>query len=91
MEAYQILHIPTGEYLTSKNRNGEPVLVSDIESANKLIQSIINHVSYCNGAPISDFYIQQYDSITLNYIEEFDTIKITTLATNPKPRILSIS
>ena len=90
MEIYQILHIPTGEYLTSVNRNGKPVLCADEECAKKIIYSVVMHTAYVGGAPISDYFVNSLEKQEF-CLEEFDTISTTApVFQYPKPRILSL-
>lgn len=58
-EAFQILHIPSGCYISSKNREAynNAVVFADLKSAEAMIQYIITQQEYMFGAPSRDFYI----------------------------------
>lgn len=92
MEIYQVLHIPTGNYISSQNRNGQSVLFADEQSARKMIYSVVMHTSYIGGAPLTDFSVGNLDTNQDFCIEEFDCITTTPTSFGyPKPRILSLS
>ena len=92
MEVFQVLHIPTGEYVNSKNRGGQSVLFADEFSAKKMICSIVLHTSYVGGAPLTDFKVGNLEATQTFCTEEFDCVQIAPLKPSyPAPRILSLS
>lgn len=91
MEAYQVLHIPTGEYVSSKNRANNSVLFSDAASAQKMIYDIVNHKSYICGAPLEDYLIGPTSATQEFYSEEFECIPVNALALYPPPRLLTLA
>lgn len=91
MKVFQVLHIPTGEYLVSKNRGGQSVLFADEASAQKMIANIVMHAPYVQGAPLTDYKLGPLEATQAFCLEEFDCIASTTTLRYPAPRILSFS
>ena len=92
MEAYQVLHIPTGDYITSTNRNGDSVLFANEESAKKMIFNLIQHTSYIGGAPISDYTIGALSASQEFCFEEFECISVGLAPYYyTTPKLLSLS
>lgn len=69
-EAFQILHIPSGNYVSSKNRenNNNSVIFANEETAQVMISYIVNQKEYIFGAPITDFSIGDI-SVTQSFVE----------------------
>lgn len=92
MEIFQIVHIPTGEFLASKNRHGKAVLFANEASAKRMIANIVMHVPYVQGAPLSDYSIGSIEVTQSFCTEEFECIPLrATTPTYPAPRLLSLS
>lgn len=93
MNIVQILYIPTGDYVVSRNRpvNNNSVLFANIASAEKMVSSIVNHTAYIGGAPLNDFSVGAMPVSTQFYAEEFEYIPVKPTDFYPQPRILDLS
>lgn len=91
MNVYQILHIPTGEFLVSTNRRGQSVLFADEKSAEQMIACIVTGKRYIQGAPVRDFAIGNQDSVYVSCAEEFTYVSTHVDFQYPGPRVLSFS
>lgn len=91
MDAFQILYLPTGEYVNSKNRANDSVLFSDMTSAEKMISGIVNHKAYIGGAPLADYSVGKVPATQEFYSEEFECIPVNAYLTFPPPRLLTLA
>lgn len=75
-EVIRILYLPTGEYVTSANRvrSTGAVLFADKASAELLVNCLIEHKPYINGAPISDYTVGSLPSSLDFFKEEFEYV-----------------
>ena len=91
MEAYQILYLPTGEYVNSKNRANDSVLFSDMSSAQAMACGIVSHTAYIAGAPLSDYSVGIVSATNKFYIEEFEYISVPVSSVYPIPKVLTLA
>ncbi len=91
MDAFQILYLPTGEYVNSKNRANSSVLFSDLPSAEKMIVSIVDHKAYIGGAPLADYCVGAVPATQEFFREEFECIPVHAGFAYPPPKILTLA
>ena len=91
MDVFQILYIPTGEYVNSKNRANESILFADLSSAEKMIVSIVDHKTYIGGAPLTDYCVGAVPATQDFFKEEFECIPVNAGFVYPPPKILTLA
>lgn len=85
MNVFQLLHIPSGQYVTSINRPKTSALIfSDAQSAKMLLSCILCHRPYIGGAPLSDYVVGDNPISSDFCVDEFEIVEINCVSLSDK-------